>query len=286
MTKSLIVYFSQGGTTARVAEAIAAGLRSAGTEAALFNLKDAPPAPTGYDLLGIGLPAYIFRPPFNVLDYLKKLPPLAGLPAFVFVLHGTQPGDAGNLVRKALAQKGAREVGYFRARGADYFVGYVKRGHLFSAGHPTAEELAAAETFGRDVAARLAGQPYAPPAMDPGPNLVYRMEQLTAHRWFVEQLYTRLFLVDKQKCTACGLCVKTCPQGNITPDQAGRPVWGRDCLFCLYCEMKCPADAVFTPMDWPIMAPFLIYNVRAAAHDPALNDLRVTHTRGQTRPLT
>ena len=286
MPKGLIVYFSQGGTTARVAESIAAGLRGAGSQADLFNLKEArPPTPDGYDVLGVGLPAYMYRPPFNVGDYVKGLPQLAGLPAFVFLVHGTKPGDAGNAVRKALARKGAREVGYFRSRGADYFLGYLKRGYLFSPGHPTAEELAAAEAFGQEVATRLAGKAYTPPAMDEEPGIVYRIERLVTVRWVVQQMYSRLFLGDKKKCTACGLCMKVCPERNIRADEDGRPVWGRNCLLCLYCDQKCPAGAITSPMSWPIMTPFMIYNVTAASRDPALDYVRVTHKRGQTRPL-
>ena len=29
-------------------------------------------------------------------------------------------------------------------------------------------------------------------------------------------------------------------------NEKGQPVWGRDCLFCLYCEMHCPEDAITT----------------------------------------
>ena len=44
------------------------------------------------DALGVGLPVYIYRPPFNAWAYLKGLPELAGLPAFVFAVHGTVQG--------------------------------------------------------------------------------------------------------------------------------------------------------------------------------------------------
>jgi flavodoxin len=75
MSKSLIVYFSQGGTTARVAESIAAGLRAAGWQPDLCNLKDEkPPEISGYDLIGIGSPVNYYRPPFNVTDYVRSLP--------------------------------------------------------------------------------------------------------------------------------------------------------------------------------------------------------------------
>ena len=40
MPKCLIVYFSQTGTTARVAESIAAGVRGAGYEVDLFKRKE------------------------------------------------------------------------------------------------------------------------------------------------------------------------------------------------------------------------------------------------------
>jgi len=43
MAKSLIVYFSQGGTTAKVAEAIASGLRSKNHQVDLHNMNDGKP---------------------------------------------------------------------------------------------------------------------------------------------------------------------------------------------------------------------------------------------------
>ncbi len=112
MPKSLIVSFSQGGTTTQVAEHIATGLRSTAHHVDLFNIKDGqPPGPTGYDLLGIGSPTYYFRPPFNVMDYMNSLPNLSGLPSIVFVLHGTYRGNTGNDIRRALDKKGTQDLG-------------------------------------------------------------------------------------------------------------------------------------------------------------------------------
>lgn len=150
MPKSLIVYFSQGGTTARVAESIAAGLRAAEWDADLRNMVDGPPpAADGYDLIGIGSPVYMYRPPFNVVDYVNGLPDMSGLPSFVFLVHGTYRSDAGTTIRRALARKGAREVGYYHCHGADYFLGYLKRGVLFFARSPRGRGTGA----GRDVRA-------------------------------------------------------------------------------------------------------------------------------------
>lgn len=285
MSKSLIIYFSLGGTTARMAESIATGLRTAEYQVDLCNMKnEQPPGLDSYDLLGIGAPAYYFRPPFNVMDYVNSLPSLDGLPAFVFVLHGTYRGDTGNAMRQALAQKGAQEVGYFCCYGADFFLGYLKKGYLFSPDHPTAEELTRSEGFGREVAARIAGQEYTRPKDDHPPAIVYRLERFLVNRWLVKQVYSRLFRVNGEKCTACGgLCIEQCPTGNITKGKEGRPVWGRDCLLCLNCEMLCPEDAITSPVSWPLFRPFIVYNVRQASQDPSLDHVRVRHSQGRTQ---
>lgn len=284
MPKCLMVYFSQGQTTARVAESIATGLRAAEYQVDLYNLRDGEvPGLDGYDLLGIGSPAYYYRPPFNVTEYVRGLPKLEGMPAFVFVLHGTMPGDAGNQIRETLTRKGSREVGYFHCFGADFYVGYLKKGYLFSPDHPTPGELARAETFGREVAGHVSGLPYARPQFDPAPGAVYRFERIAASRWLAETLSSRLFLVDKKKCVACGTCVQGCPTGTIGEDSEGRPVWGRDCLLCMYCEMNCPEEAITSPASWPLFAPFMEYNIRAASKNQTIDHVRVKHSQGRTK---
>ena len=108
-------------------------------------------------------------------------------------------------------------------------------------------------------------------------------ERFATNHWLARQVFSRLFTVDA-RCTACGRCMDLCPTGNITADGEGRPVWGRDCLLCLTCEMKCPQEAITSPASWPLFRPAMVYNVRHALHDPALDHARVVHSRGRTRP--
>lgn len=284
MPKGLIVYFSQGGTTGRVAESIAAGLRVAEYQVDLYNIKSGHlPDLSDYDLIGVGSPVYYYRLPFNVLDYVNSLPDLDGIPAFVFLLYGTYRGDAGNAIRRALTRKGAQEIGYFHCRGADYALVYLREGYLFSPDHPTEGELAQAETFGRELAARVAGKQYVRPEDDRPPSPVYRLERFLTNRWLARQMYSRLFSVDASSCTACALCVEQCPVGNITEGEGGRPVWGRSCLLCLTCELRCPTEAITSPVSWSLFRPFMIYNVRQAAQDPSVDHVRVIHSHGRTR---
>jgi flavodoxin/NAD-dependent dihydropyrimidine dehydrogenase PreA subunit len=305
MPRCLVAYFSQGGTTARVAEAIASGLRREGYEVDLARIDAGTPGDLSrYDLVGFGSPAYYFRLPFAVSDYMKRLAPVGRRPAFTFILHGTYPGGAGIDLRRMLALKGARDVGSFCVRGADRFLGYVKLGYLFSHDRPSYQDLVEAEAFGRRVAERAAGDSTASVKNEPnaptkraeseselsprrmeterGTPVIYRLERFLTGRWLVRHLYSRLFRVDPGKCTACDICMRLCPVGNLRPGDGGRPVWGRECLLCLTCEEKCPKEAIRSPVTSFLFRPFLRYNVRRAALDASLSCIRVTHRRGRT----
>lgn len=283
MPKCLIVYFSQGGTTERVAQAIARGLNSAEYSADLCNLRHGEPQdPAYYDLIGIGSPVYGYSLPFNVADYLASLPEAVGMPGFSFLLHGTYAFDAGNRLRQALSNKGIKEDGYFHCHGYDSFLGYLRQGFLFSPEHPTPDELKQAESFGREVAAHAGGKEYTQPEYAAGAPFIYRLERFLTSRWFARNFHSWMFTVNKKSCNACGLCAKLCPSGNIEADNQGHLVWGRNCLFCLTCEMKCPLEAIKSTLDWIIFRPFMRHNVSQAASDPTLDHVIVRHQRGKT----
>ncbi len=179
MKKALIAYFSQGGTTKTIAKKIAAGLSESDILADLHDITSPLPDLKGYDLLGVGSPVYVFRPPFNVMEFIEQLPPLNGLPFFVFLMYGKVTGTAGNILRNALYQKGGREIGYSKYKGANRFLGYLKRGVLFSPDNPTNDERRKAENFAKDLADKLKNnKTYTPPAMDLPPGIVYKIEDL------------------------------------------------------------------------------------------------------------
>ncbi|MFA5116849.1 MAG: EFR1 family ferrodoxin [Candidatus Omnitrophota bacterium] len=261
MMKALIVYFSQGGSTAKVAESIASGLRGSGYQVDLFNLKDGkPPAAKGYDLFGVGSPTYIYRPSFNILDYLQSLPELTGVPAFAFATSAGIVGHTGNNIRDALAKKGAKDAGYFKAHGACWFIGFLREGYLLKPGAPTKETLDQAESFGRAVVDNIAKSNYGKTPRDPQIKFLFRLQRLLLCRLFVQVMHSWLFF-SKKSCDSCGVCVKTCPVGNIKAGKNGRPVWGhKDCLLCFYCELKCPKDAIMSaPHFMPVYRLFAKY---------------------------
>jgi len=284
MKKVLIAYFSQGGTTRSVGGQILKGLNDERIPADLYDINDGPLTDiNSYDTIGIGSPAYIFRPPFKVIEFVKSLPNLDGLSCFTFILYGTRPGTTGNVLRNLLTMKGAREIGYAKFKGADYFLGYLHRGHLFSPDNPNDDEMKTAYSFGREIAANFSDNNYIKPDMDSGPGIVYTTENLITKKILIKYVYTYFFKADTEKCNSCEICIKICPNNNIHFDTNGIPHWGRDCLFCLYCEMKCPKDAIKSPVDWLIMAPFMSYNVYQAAKDPMIEQVTVVHSKGRTK---
>lgn len=287
MAKATVVYFSQSGTTGRVADSVGAGLRSAGYGVDLWNLRDGPPPDSrSYDLMGIGSPVYYYRLPFNVADYLRTLPSLEGMPAFCFLVHGSHAFDAGTWLRHALARLETKNVGYFCCHGEAHFLGHVREGYLFSPDHPSQDELDQATAFGIAVAARAAEGKHPPTTDESKAPLIYRIERAATSQWLVEQVYSRLFKVDPSRCTACGLCMETCPTKNIAKDEQGYPRWGRRCLYCLSCEMQCPEDAICSAISRPVfrtlVRPFLRYNVSHWAREPDLDHVRVVHRLGRT----
>ena len=284
MTKTLIVYFSQAGSTAKVANAVATGLRGAGHQVDVHDLTTGkPPSPARYDALGVGTPVYAFRAPFNVLRYLDGLPQLNGLPFFVLLQSAGLEADAGNAVRDALRRKGGREVGFLKGKGADYFYAWIRHGILFAHEHPTPEGLQAAEAFGRDVADRVAGAPYQPPPPDPKAPTLFRFARASMNEWVVRNVVSRGFSVRADVCTACGTCVDVCPTGNIQADARGRPVWGRDCIACAYCDLRCPVEAVRSPIRWSSFAPLLNAIERKALNWPGVTHARVKLEGGEVK---
>ncbi|MBN1368289.1 MAG: ferredoxin family protein [Dehalococcoidales bacterium] len=54
-------------------------------------------------------------------------------------------------------------------------------------------------------------------------------------------------IIDKKKCSKCGLCVEVCPVDVFYGSQKkNTPIvtYGEDCYFCSACILECPKDAI------------------------------------------
>ena len=50
-------------------------------------------------------------------------------------------------------------------------------------------------------------------------------------------------IVDKQKCTGCGICIEFCPVDAIIK-RAGKAFISIDCVECSGCIEECPEGAI------------------------------------------
>jgi flavodoxin/Pyruvate/2-oxoacid:ferredoxin oxidoreductase delta subunit len=262
MKKILIASFSQTGSTRKVADLIAKGLNSSDCEITHHNISgsDIPNIET-YDIIGIGSPTYFFRPPFIVMDFVNKLAGLKNKSSFVFISKGTHSGDCGNWIRRTLIRKGSRDLGYFKSYGRDYWLGYIKRGVLFSPDSPSEKELASAEEFGKALINRYSDANMIVEPFDPSTPVMYGIERMLVARPFAKLMYSKTFRASSE-CNSCGICIKKCPVSNISEKKDGTPKWNSNCMLCATCELICPKDAVHSAFDWMIFTPFMRYNIR------------------------
>ena len=257
--KAAIVYFSQKGTTEKVAECIANGIKKHGIETDTFNIvHNQPHDVSRYDCLGIGTPVYIQRPVLPIMDYIRSLPDSSEKPFFTFVTYGGDPGDCVKRLHKALEKKNGVDAGNFLCRGANHFLGFRKRRILFAPNNPTQEELTKAFDFGCTISNRLLKGDLTENKYEGETNAVYRIERFHTSKPFTK-VYSLLFNVDRNKCVQCGKCGSVCPTNNIS---ASPPLWGRNCILCGMCELECPQQAIGSVLDWFVFAPFIQFNIR------------------------
>lgn len=282
MAKVLIASFTQTGSTEKVANQIATGLKAADWEITHIKIsgKDIPNI-DAYDIVGIGSPTYFFRPPFIVMDFVNKLKGLENKSSFVFISYGTHPGECGNWIRRKMEKKGSKNLGYFKSFGKDYWLGYIKKGVMFSPDSPTEMELSASKDFGEMLRIRYTENRFVAEPYDPSTPAMYSLERMLMVRPFAKLMYSKTFRADS-KCDACGICIKKCPVDNISKKQNGKPVWHSNCMLCATCELVCPKDAVHSAFDWIIFEPFMNYNILKSKKNkiPYSN---VLHSGGKTQ---
>jgi flavodoxin len=135
--KFLVVYFSRGGKTEKVAEAIAQEL---GCEA--VDLKKETPDVSGVDLLFVGSGNYGGAPHETLQGFLDSLQPSSNSKAAVFATSGGPDPKCISVIKEALEAKGYKVVSSFDCRGQFLFA---------NRGHPNETDLKNAKEFASEL---------------------------------------------------------------------------------------------------------------------------------------
>lgn len=133
----LVVYFSRGGKTRKVAEAIAQEL---GCEA--VDVKKETPDVSGVELLIVGSGQYLGKLHKTLRGFLEGLHPSTQSKAAVFATAGGPDPKVIYVLQRALESKGYKVVSSFKCRGQFLF---------FNRGHPNEDDLKNAKAFASDL---------------------------------------------------------------------------------------------------------------------------------------
>ena len=184
--------------------------------------------------IGLVFPCYWFNAPRAVTELLPRLQLPKDAYVFIVIPCGAQAGNAIWTVRRMLAAKGV-EVSYsHKIRVPDNSaVGFGRNPNdqvwKFDRYAGRLERIAA------DIAAGVRRCHYAWWGLAGALCAIPAVQRRT--------LPMLTPAVNADRCIACGICAKVCPQGNIAI-RDGKACCGDDCTQCLACVHFCPQQAV------------------------------------------
>ncbi len=242
MSKCHIYYFSGTGNTKAVCEYYKKYLDARNVNTDLFPIDTVLGVPviSDCDYIGIAFPVWAWNAPKLVRDFVEKLPNgSARQKAFVISTCAGMHFKAVKKIHKLLSDKG------FKMTSSRNYVlpsNYTTSGM----GKPTPEERIR-EQF-------EAAEQKVIHTVD---EIMAELDFCDASGSFFGSLITNImrdgftnaakghakgYFVN-EKCTDCGLCIKTCPTGNITKKD-GVFTFGTNCIACLRCYNICPVKAI------------------------------------------
>lgn len=256
--RTAIFYFSQTGNTRKVAEAMQEVLAARAGFCALYRLEQTDPAEvTRYDLVGLGCPAFYFREPLNVQQFIQSIPcrpdPEHPRPVFVFATHGGTPGAVLPRLKLLGQSRNLKTLGAFQCLGVDTFPPFADRRPLIAAGHPDETDLARAREFAwamlKAANAPCRQEPGWDPAFPWPVRIVASFFSRPRLRWLARHGLLPVKRILSQRCTRCGLCVQACPQGIIALRESPH-ISESGCIYCYHCHRVCPQQAI--ACNWTI----------------------------------
>ncbi|HUW42378.1 MAG TPA: EFR1 family ferrodoxin [Rectinemataceae bacterium] len=233
-----LYWFSGTGNTLIAASELRDRLRASGREVAMRPMERSDPgrvdlgAVLGFVVSVAGQGTHPL-----VWEFLESLPEAAGTACFLVDTLGIYSGGILGPVRKILRRKGyrtlaAREIlmpnNFMRKKSdPDKDVALVERGR--ASARDFGDRLLSGSGRWRDI-----------PLYSELLAAAFRSRKAVA-RW------KRMLplAVDPERCTACGTCVRICPERALSLEPgAAVPVRGERCSLCHRCVAFCPAGAI------------------------------------------
>ena len=245
--KSIVIYFSQTGSTKKVAEAIYSGIKSATGQCEITALRDTDARRlVEFDLIGLGCPVFEFKTPANFKAFIESMPNLEGKHCFLFATHGLDRGMIFRDMGEVLLQKELIVIGYHSCYG-EVRMPSIPRPY-FTDGHPDSSDLKEAADFGKEMVERSLRISQGETGLIP--DILSMKERVFPPEPSVEMKFNE----EKCRYPICRLCVDNCPVEGCIDLSQDPVVFAKEekCLNCYFCWKICPNGAI--EADWEPLA--------------------------------
>jgi len=229
-----VIFFSPTGTTRTIVHAIASQID--GNTYPGINITSAENRELEYtfnsdDLVIVGMPVYAGRIPETVIPLLNRIK-AHRTPAVPVVVYGNRDYDDALLELSDLM----KDAG-FQIIAAGAFIGehsYSRDDAPIAMDRPDHSDMEKAGEFGRRIAAMFDGE---------HGNSIPKGPEIPGNRPYRERLqFPPVNIpVNSELCTACDICVETCPVDAIDPDDYSQNP--DKCIICCACVKQCPENA-------------------------------------------
>ena len=247
----MIFYFSASGNSRYVANRLGAVLGEQVEYMPAIHVGSMHPVGKS---VGFVFPVYSWGIPDPVVRFIRGLPRNAfadavdekRLPVWAVLTCGDETGMAPEMLRGLLEERGLRlsYVGsvtmlnaYVLLPGFDVDAAEVEHRKLIA----VPERIAALAVTLRDLTYDADG--CRPMAIDVVRGSLPRLKSGLIYPLFRQWGVMPGKWHHNDDCISCGLCVRSCPNQNISM-RGGMPVWSINCCSCLACYHTCPRHAV------------------------------------------
>ncbi len=247
--RTIIICFSLTGNTKTVAGNIRDGILEEIDQCDLIDMNKVNiTALTEYDLVGLGCPAFYYKEPFNVRDFMERLPQQNNKPWFVFCTHAAAMGQTLLSMTECLEKQGASVIGSHHTY-ADLTVPFYPK-HTLTSGHPDEQDLQEAFDFGKNIVicSKAVSEGDTTCVTRPLPALedwAQNEANMLTHE-LLSQVMPH-FSFNLETCLQCGECQDSCPVNGIDID-SDPPRIQEPCIFCMHCVSICPTCSI--EADW------------------------------------
>lgn len=240
--QGIICYFSCSGNTKAACAAIRRKLAPV-IDLALFDIASGEyPDFSAYAVAGFATFTDELQLPDLMVEYIRNIKPVAGLPAFVFNTFGSIPGKTALQFRSVLETQGFAVIGGLSLHTPENYPPMINMRLGFTQ-QPSDRQLKKFHAF----ISRL--QKNVLLIADNNPPRIYPIKIgalnriLPIRKKFLSKKTMGIKRIAAETCTRCGLCAKICPYHAVAMEEY--PVFDEaKCRACWACYNHCPTGSI------------------------------------------